>query len=49
MIPISERGQTLKTKRPTICSSETAPIEVFRESIDTSRLSPITKIRSSGT
>ena len=47
--PIPESGQIRNTIFPTICSSDTHPTEVFRESMDASRLSPITKIRESGT
>ena len=43
------KGQTRHTILPTICSSETQPIIMVRESMETSRLSPITKVRFSGT
>ena len=47
--PNRSSGQTVKTIFPTICSSATQPTEVFRESMETARLSPITKILESGT
>ena len=47
--PIPESGQIRNTIFPTICSSAMHPTEEFLESMETSRLSPITKMRESGT
>ena len=49
MAPISLNGHTRNTIFPTICSSATHPTAVLRESMDTARLSPMTKILPSGT
>ena len=48
-LPSAFSGQMRKTTFPTICSFATQPIDLLRESIETSRWSPITKIRDSGT
>ncbi len=49
MVPKSLNGQTRNTIFPTICSSDTQPISVCRESTDVARWSPIQKYRFSGT
>ena len=48
-LPNPLSGQICQTIFPTICSSATQPTERLLESTETSRWSPITKIRDSGT
>ncbi len=48
-VPKSGRGQNQKTIFPTICSSETQPTVVLRESTEVERWSPMQKYRLSGT
>ena len=49
MGPISSKGHRRNSSLPTICSSETQPTWLLRESLETLRWSPITKYRPSGT
>ena len=48
-MPKPSKGQTRNRSLPTTCSSPTQPRAVFRESSDTLRWSPMTKILDSGT